>query len=198
MPVHDRTRVNAGIFHSFHNAWITELNNALNGGILPGDYYALMEQHAGKMVNDVLTLHANRPNDESSSFPPSSAGIALAEAPPKVRRTLTGVETYGQRRRTLAIRHVNGDRLIALLEIGSPANKDRRRSIRVFVTKVLEALHLGIHVLLIDALPPGPRDPRGMHGALWNYFDNEPYDVPPKEPLTLASYAAGPPVNAYL
>jgi hypothetical protein len=198
MPVHDWTRVDAGIFHSFHNAWITELNNALNSGILPDDYYALMEQHAGKMVTDVLTLHANRPNGESSSSPPSSAGIALVEAPPKVRRTLTGVETYGQRRRTLAIRHIRGDRLVALLEIVSPANKDRRRSVRVFVTKVLEALHLGIHVLLIDPLPPSRRDPRGMHGAVWSYFDNEPYDLPVEEPLTLASYAAGPPVKAYL
>jgi hypothetical protein len=30
MPVHDWTRVDAGIFHDFHNAWITELRNVLN------------------------------------------------------------------------------------------------------------------------------------------------------------------------
>jgi hypothetical protein len=197
MPVHDWTRVDAGIFHSFHNAWITELHNALNGGILPDEYYALMEQHAGRLVTDVLTLHGDRPNGESPSSP-AGPGIALADAPPKVRRRLTGVETYGQRRRTLAIRHVSGDRLVALLEIVSPANKDRRRSVRVFVTKVLEALHLGIRVLLLDLLPPSRRDPRGMHVAVWNYFDNEPYDLPVEEPLTLASYAAGPPVEAYL
>ena len=43
MPVHDWTRVAAGMFHDFHNAWITELRNALNGGLLPPDYYALVE-----------------------------------------------------------------------------------------------------------------------------------------------------------
>jgi hypothetical protein len=198
MPVHDWTRVEAGIFHDFNNAWITQIRDALNGGVLPGDYYALAEQHAGRMVADVLTLHASRPNGEPPSLPPDSGGLALAEAPPKVRRRLTGVETYRQRRRTLAIRHVSGHRLAALLEIVSPANKDRLESVEEFVAKAVEALDLGIHVLLVDLLPPGRHDPRGMHGAVWNEFDEGPYDLPIEEPLTVASYTAGPPVEAYL
>src|SRR5712692_4575444 len=100
MPVHDWTRVEAGIFHSFHNVWISQLHNALNGGLLPGDYYALVEQHAGKFVADVLTLHASRTNGASAPVPPADGGLAVAEAPPKVRRKLTGTETYRQRRRT--------------------------------------------------------------------------------------------------
>jgi hypothetical protein len=198
MPVHDWTRVEAGMFHDFHNAWITELRNALNGGLLPPDYYALGEQHAGRLVTDVLTLHASRPNGEPSPLPPSEGGLALAEAPPKVRWQLTGIETYRQRRRTLAIRHVSGHRLIALVEIVSPANKDRLESVEEFVAKTVEALDLGIHVLLLDLLPPGRHDPRGLHGAVWNQFDEGPYDLPLAEPLTVASYAAGPPVKAYL
>src|SRR5260370_33226413 len=101
MPVHDWTLVEGGIFHDFHNAWVTHIRDALNGGLLPGDYYALVEQHAGRMVTDVLTLHASRPNAEPPPLPPGSGGLALAEAPPKVRRKLTATETYRQRRRTL-------------------------------------------------------------------------------------------------
>jgi hypothetical protein len=198
MPVHDWARVEAGMFHDFHNAWITELRNALNGGVLPQGYYALGEQHAGRFVTDVLTLHASRPNGEPPPLPPSDGGLALAEAPPKVRRQLTGTETYRQRRRTLAIRHVSGHRLIALVEIVSPANKDRLGPVEALVAKTVEALDLGIHVLLIDLLLPGRHDPRGMHGAVWNQFAEGPYDLPLAEPLTAASYAAGPPVNAYL
>jgi hypothetical protein len=198
MPVHDWTLVEAGIFHSFHNVWIAELHNALNGGLLPGDFYALVEQHAGRMVTDVLTLHASQPNGEPPPLPPDSGGLAVAEAPPKVRRILTGVETYRQRRRTLAIRHVSGHRLVALLEIVSPANKERLEFVEGFVAKAVEALDLGIHVLLVDLLPPGRHDPRGMHGAVWNEFDEGPYDLPVAEPLTVASYAAGPPAQAYL
>lgn len=195
MPVPDWTLLDAGIFHSFHNAWITELNNALNGGILPRDYYALMEQHAGRAIADVLTLHASRPNGEP---PLSRGGIAVAEAPPKVRRELTATETYRQLRRTLAIRHISGHRLIALVEIVSPANKDRPESLKAFITKAIEALDMGIHVLLLDLLRPGRYDPQGMHGAVWSHFDQGPYDLPADAPLTVASYSAGPPPKAYL
>lgn len=198
MPIHDWTRVDAGIFHHFHNFWINELSSALNDGLLPPNYYALGEQHAGRMIPDVLTLHASRPNGEPPPLPPRDGGLALAEAPSKVRRQLTATETYRQRRRTLVIRHVSGHRLIAMIEIISPANKDRLESVEEFVAKTTEALDLGVHVLLLDLLPPGRHDPRGMHGAVWNYFDEGPYDLPVAEPLTMASYVAGPPVRAYL
>lgn len=58
MPVHDWTRVHAGTFHAFHTAWVTHLSEALNGGVLPSGYYALPEQHLGRSIADVLTLHA--------------------------------------------------------------------------------------------------------------------------------------------
>src|SRR4051794_6168964 len=106
---HDWTRLEAGIFASFHNAWITHLRDVLNSGLLPADYYALGEQHAGRFITDVLTLHASQPNSEPPPLPPGPAGgLALAEAPPKVRRQLTGNETDRQRRRSLVIRHVSG------------------------------------------------------------------------------------------
>ena len=197
MPVHDWTRVEDGIYHSFHNSWITHLGETLNNGVLPEGYYALGEQHAGRFVTDLLTLHTSRPNG-AEPIPPPGGGLALAEAPPKVRRQLIGIETYRQRRRTLAIRHVSGHRLVAIVEITSPANKDRPESVDVFVAKTVEALDLGIHVLLIDLLRPSRHDPRGMHGAVWNEFGEEPYDLPLAEPLTLASYTAGTPVRAYL
>lgn len=44
MPVHDWTRVDAGLFHAFHQDWLIGLCNALNAGILPVDYFALAEQ----------------------------------------------------------------------------------------------------------------------------------------------------------
>jgi hypothetical protein len=44
MPIHDWARVDPGIFHHFHTAWITHISDALNDGLLPGGYYALVEQ----------------------------------------------------------------------------------------------------------------------------------------------------------
>jgi hypothetical protein len=125
-------------------------------------------------------------------------GLALAEAPPKVRRHLTSKETYRQRRRTLAIRHVTGHRLIAIVEIASPANKDRLESVETFAGKLAETLDFGVHVLMIDLLSPGVHDPRGLHGVVWNQFDEGPYDPPLHESLTAASYTAGKPVQAFV
>jgi len=38
MPIHDWTRVEAGIFHAFLYFWISAISDALNAGVLPGDY----------------------------------------------------------------------------------------------------------------------------------------------------------------
>ncbi|HID75776.1 MAG TPA: hypothetical protein EYP56_07240 [Planctomycetaceae bacterium] len=56
MPVHDWTGVFAGTCHRFHSSWITHPAEAFNGGVLPDEYYALVEQHAGAMIRDVPTL----------------------------------------------------------------------------------------------------------------------------------------------
>lgn len=200
MPVHDWTRVEAGIFHAFHVAWLPEIQKKLNGGLLPPGFYALAEQHAGQSIADVLTLHASPASVEPSSLPPTTGGIAVAEAPPKVRRRQTVDQNALTRRRTLAIRHISGHRLVAMVEVLSPANKDRPDSVEDFAAKAVAALDFGIHLLVLDLFPPGLHDPQGMHGIIRQRLDQseEPYDLPPDEPLTLASYAAGPQVDIYL
>jgi len=61
MPIHDWTRVDAGIFHDFHHEWISSIKRALNAGLLPPDCYALAEQIAGGLLPDVpLFLEPDR------------------------------------------------------------------------------------------------------------------------------------------
>ncbi len=200
MPVHDWTRVEAGIFHAFHNGWTFLLQDALNGGLLPSGYYALAEQHAGRALTDVLTLHASPVTPEPLPLPPATGGVVLAEAPPRVRRQQTIQESVLARRRSLAIRHISGHRLIALVEIVSPANKDRAASIEELTNKLLSALELGVHILLVDLFPPTRHDPSGLHGVLLQQLHDSDgaYDLPAEEPLTLAAYAAGPSVEVFL
>jgi hypothetical protein len=66
--IHDWTRVEAGIFHDFHHAWIEEIKRALNSGLLPDEYYALAEQYAGGVGPDVLTLQSLR-NGNGADYP---------------------------------------------------------------------------------------------------------------------------------
>jgi len=178
MPVHDWTRVDAGVFHSFLLSWVTAIKTALNTGLLPEDYYALGEQHAGRLISDVLD--AIPPGQRNATASPSAA--------------------YRELRRSVAIRHVGGHRLIALVEMVSPTNKDSVRSIEEFANKAASALKAGVHVLLVDLFPPSLYDPQGMHGVIWQHLDPlaEPYDLPVNKPLTLVGYAADPSVEAYL
>ena len=46
MPIHDWSRVEAGIFQDFHHAWVEQIKRSLNDGVLPDDYYATGERTA--------------------------------------------------------------------------------------------------------------------------------------------------------
>jgi hypothetical protein len=195
MAVHDWNVVHAGTFHAFHVAWITHLSEALNDGILPSGYYSLPEQHGGRLIADILTL---KPPGSGKLPPSTEGGLAVAQAPPRVQRTLSASPLTRAGRRTVTIRHVSGHQVIALIEILSPANKDRERHVVELVDKVCTALWQGIHVLLVDLFPPGRFDPSGIHAAVWERFDDHPYLPPSEEPLTLASYVADSLPQAFL
>lgn len=47
MPIHDWSRVPVGLFHDFHQSWSIRIKDALNGGRLPRDRSALVEQRGG-------------------------------------------------------------------------------------------------------------------------------------------------------
>jgi hypothetical protein len=47
MPIHDWARVDAGIFHHFHQRWIGAITDVLNQRLLPEEYYALAESENG-------------------------------------------------------------------------------------------------------------------------------------------------------
>lgn len=202
MAVHDWTRVEAGVVHDQHYMWCAGIKAALMQGLLPEDYCAMVEQHAGRMIPDVLTLHvgANGAGRSLKPLPPTTGGTAVAEAPPRVRRRQNLDRGALARRRTIAVRHVSEHRLVALIEVISPANKDRRANVEAFAEKVLSALQYDVHVLLVDVIPPGPQDPNGMHGATLEQLGRPegPYDLPPDEPLTVASYVGGSNSEAFI
>jgi hypothetical protein len=60
MPIHDWTRIDSGAFHDFHQRWTLTLSNALNQGILPDGYFAMVEQRVGAPIADVLAQVTHR------------------------------------------------------------------------------------------------------------------------------------------
>jgi hypothetical protein len=88
--------------------------------------------------------------------------------------------------------------MVALIELVSPGNKKGSRAFRAFVEKASEVVWQGYHLLVVDLFPPTPRDPRGIHGAIWSELGGDPFDPPPDKPLTLVAYTAHVPVTAYI
>jgi hypothetical protein len=119
MPMHDWTKVPAGIFHAFHHRWISAISDSLNSGLLPSDYYALPEQQAAGFGPDVLTLQ--NPGVVRSDEPAEPGGAATLPARPKTRFTAESeVEFYRRKKSSVVVRHIRGDWIVAMIEIVSP------------------------------------------------------------------------------
>jgi hypothetical protein len=192
MPMHNWKKVDAGIFHAFHHRWISALSDFLNAGTLPADYYALPEQIAAGFGPDVLTLQTQPPT--------AAAGGGVATQPrPKTRFTAeTATEFYRRKKSSLVVRHVSGDRMVAVLEIVSTGNKSTREAFRAFVNKACEFLEHRVHLLLIDPFPPTKRDPQGIHAAIWGEVADEEFQLPTDKPLTLVAYESSLITRAYI
>jgi hypothetical protein len=188
MPVHDWSRVDANVFHHFHQGWTVAIASALNAGLLPSGYSALVEQHAGGLVPDVLAVQRR----SQAGRPREPRGGVLTSTPPKTRLVRQTKTVLAARANRIVIRHQLGD-VVCIIEIVSPGNKSGRTVLRQFVEKTINFLQQGIHGLVIDILPPTPRDPQGMHKVIWDEFEEEPFELPPDKPLTLAAYVAGDP-----
>ena len=193
MPIHDWTRVRANRFHDFHQGWTIALRNALNAGLLPPGYFAMAEQITGGPEPDVVALELTPP--PGSGLP---AGQAVQTAPPKVRMvTRTEAYRYARKANRIIIRHPDGN-VVAIIEIVSPGNKASRHAIRSFARKAVEFLLAGVHLLIVDLFPPGRRDPQGIHKVIWDRLADEPFPLSADKPLTLAAYAGGMEIVAYV
>jgi hypothetical protein len=200
MPVHDWSLVDAGIFHDFHHAWTEEIKRVLNGGLLPPQYYALTEQYAAGLGPDVLTLEAAEPDDAGGPWPKAAeCGTALLLSPPRVRFTAEAdLEFYRRRQSVVAVRHVSGDRTVAVVEVVSRGNKASRHALRALLDKTTEFLDRSIHLLILDVQPPTSRDPQGIHGAIWEELTGQVFLAPAEKPLTLVAYESNTTVRAYV
>jgi hypothetical protein len=199
MPIHDWTRVDAGLFHDFHQSWAVALRNRLNAGTLPPDYFALVEQNIRGPIPDVLTLRLTPgPDRGEDRGRDRSGGVAIAERVPRTRLTQRAeIDSYLRKANRVTVRHRHGD-VVAVIEIVSPGNKASRAEFRTLVEKSADLLRQGVHLLVVDLFPPGKRDPQGIHKVIWDEFQEEELELPSGKPLTLASYDAGPECVAYV
>lgn len=197
MPVHDWPRVNDGTFHDFHYSWVLEIKRALTRGLLPPGYYVMAEQFGGDVgAPDVLTLQNVHVDPDSENALVGTT--TLADALPKVQgRSTIERDTYTRSQRSLGIRHVSDDRIVAMIEVLSPGNKSSRHAIRSFTDKEIAALDGGVNLLLVDVHPPGPHDPQGIHGLVLSEIGTEEYVLPNENARTTIAYVGGSVIEGF-
>jgi hypothetical protein len=171
MPVHDWTRVEAGIFHDFHHGWIGEIKRALNRGLESTGLYAMVGPVAETEEPDAVELLG--PIQDASKW-------------------------YATTKKAVTIRHISEHRVVAVLEILSPGNKSGRAALADLEYKVRSLLAGGIHVGLVDLFPPTSRDPEGIHPLIWDEDDEGIFRFDPRQPLTCASYIGGIGAEAFV
>jgi len=193
--MHDWSRIPSGIFHDFHQTWSIHIKAALNAGLLPKGMSALVDQRAGPKEGDVLTIESRR----FARMPEAAdASGVLTLDPPNtsiVRKTTN--EIYADRSNRIVVKRHLG-RIVAVVEILSPGNKDSRAALRDFVDKAIDFLRRGVHLLLIDLFPPSPRDPFGIHKAIWDQIHEEEFQLSSGKNRILASYEMGTERAAYV
>lgn len=134
-----------------HGAWLTVMVIALNRQ-LPPRYVAAPRVHLGPLAEiDVPAYEPDMPEPGAATTGRANGGVAMAFwAPPRptfdVAVDLPEQDEYEVRVYDTQ-RH---RRLVAAVEIVSPANKDRPESWRAFVAKCAALLRQNVSVALVD------------------------------------------------
>ena len=192
MPIHDWTRVTAGTWHAFHLSWIRNRSPQRR----PAAVELLRPSRAIADPWGRMCSHSRPRNSLPTSNTRTVRAAAWPWRPPlpECDSSMRWRWTIRTNPRTLVIRHVSGDRIIALLELVSPGNKASRSALESFVDKAIEALH-GVSPADRGPLPARPATRRASMVPLGRARPTS-FALPPSEPLTLAAYSAGQPKRA--
>ena len=131
---------------SFHSNWATRLADAL-GEWLPPGFIAEEHTYAGSRAEiDVAAF------EDPAARPAGGNGVAVAGsatyAPPAA--PLTAPAVFPDSFEVRVFRTTGGLTLVGVVELVSPANKDRPAERRAFAVKTASYLHQGVSVVLVD------------------------------------------------
>jgi Protein of unknown function (DUF4058) len=140
-------------WEGFHSAWVNTMVRHLNGSLLPPNFRAFPQVHLGPFVEaDVATFERLAGPGTSSPADPGSAngGAAAPGSPPAAVQPLD-VEVPGQDVFEVRVHDVRrGMRLVAVVALVSPGNKDRPEERQTFVAKCAAYLQEQVGLVLVD------------------------------------------------
>ncbi|HKI34717.1 MAG TPA: DUF4058 family protein [Gemmataceae bacterium] len=151
MPLHDHSRPplrNRPRYKSLNAAWATYLSNSLNHGGLPPGYRAYPEVSVGiGLEADVATYEA----EGARTAGDGNGAVATAVWAPPRPPLIVHVDFSDLEVIEVQVIDDEGDgRLVAAVELASPANKDRPSHRSAFAAKCAAYLQQTVCVLVVD------------------------------------------------
>jgi hypothetical protein len=135
-------------WEGFHSAWTTAIVSHLNRNLLPPDYFAMPQVTVGVRVEaDVATWEKRRPVQDGNG-----AVATKAWSPPKPALSNPVDFVALQSFEVQILQEMGGSKLRGVIELVSPANKDRDSHRRAFVIKCAAHLQQGISVIVVDVV----------------------------------------------
>lgn len=155
MPLHDHfhaPRIEEAPWEAFHSAWINTIVRHLNGSLLPRRYRAFPQIHLGPFVETDLATFERVSESQPDAPAPTNGGAAACWSPPEALQTLD-LELPAQD--VFEVRVVDeqaGKRLVAVIELVSPGNKDRPDQRQAFIAKSASYLQEQVSLIVVDVV----------------------------------------------
>ena len=168
MPLRDHFRPPLSTRHSweaFHAGWAFVIAQRLNGSVLSDRFLSESTLHHGALVEiDVATYEdEGRTPFDTHTGNGAVATAAQTYAPPAPSLTGPVAFTDPDLFEVRVYRQAGGWKLVAAVELVSPANKDRPDHRRGFATKAASYLRQGVSVVTVDVVTDRAAD---MHAEL--------------------------------
>jgi hypothetical protein len=173
-------------WEGFHSAWVNTMVRHLNGVLLPKRFRAFPQIHLGPFVEaDVSTWERTDDPAPGGTTEATGNGVTTAAwAPPEATQTLE-VEFPAQD--VFEVRVVDAaqaTRLVAVVELVSPRNKDREESRRAFASKCAAYLQERVSLVVVDVVTSRHKN---LHHELLDLFAL-PHDENGEDSLYAVSY----------
>jgi hypothetical protein len=172
-------------WEGFHSKWANALVDELNQSLLPPGYFAEPHVHIGARVEiDAATFEGAAPSNRPA---PDGATAVLPPrtwAPPAP--TLIMPVAFPDVFEVQVFSTETGPRLVAAVELVSPANKDRAEHRRAFAVKCASYIYQGIGLVVVDVVTSSGGN---LHDEIVRLSpESAPFVFPSAPPLYAAAY----------
>jgi hypothetical protein len=151
MPLLDHFRGNLRRrrhWESFHSSWATFIAQQLNRGVLPKNCIAEVQVSLGVQLEADVTAEQELHQDNGAEGDTATTVWAPARPTLNVAVDFADIDLF----EVQVVREDRDLRVVAAIELVSPANKDRPDSRRAFAAKCLAYLHQGVGVVVVDVV----------------------------------------------